>query len=40
MSDYSGAINTTLSDKDTIDMRRAYAASITYIDSLIGEVCA
>ena len=35
---YSGDINSTLSDSDTINQRRAYAAAVAYTDDLIGKV--
>ena len=33
-----GAINTTLPDKLVLQLRRAYYASVSYVDSLVGEV--
>ena len=34
----TGAVNTTLPDSTTIDLRRAYYSTVTYIDSLVGQV--
>lgn len=34
----SGAINTTLPDQLTINLRRAYYSAVTWVDSLVGEV--
>lgn len=34
----TGEINTTLPDDVTIGLRRAYAASISYVDDLVGDV--
>ena len=33
-----GAINDTLHEQPALDLRRAYYASVSYIDSLVGEV--
>lgn len=34
----SGAINTTLPDQLTINLRRAYYSAVTWVDSLVGEI--
>lgn len=34
----SGAINTTLPDQVTLDLRRAYYSAVTWTDQLLGEV--
>ncbi|XP_060588984.1 iduronate 2-sulfatase-like [Ruditapes philippinarum] len=34
----SGAINTTLPDQVTLDLRRAYYSAVTFVDSLVGDV--
>ena len=36
----SGAINTTLPDYVTLDLRRAYYSAVTFVDSLVGEIIA
>ena len=38
ISTWTGETNETLSDAKTIELRQAYYASVSYVDSLIGEV--
>ena len=37
-SHYTGKYNTTIADTMTLDLRRAYYSSMSYIDSLVGQV--
>lgn len=34
----SGAVNTTLPDQITLDLRRAYYSAVTWVDSLVGDI--
>ncbi len=37
-SNYSGNINTSMADNTVLDLRRAYYSSVSYMDSLIGQL--
>ncbi len=37
-SNYTGSMNTSMADNTVVNLRRAYYSSVSYIDSLVGQV--